>query len=462
MSVDSAIVVLDVGKTNVKLLVLSRAGRILDERKLENRSLSGPPYAHLDTDRIWQWMMQTIAELTGDYAIDAIVPTTHGSSAALVDDKGLVLPVMDYEAQPPVDVAEAFDQVRPSFDETKTPDLPQSQVVAMQLFWQQREFEEQFSRARWVLMYPQYWAWRLSGIVASELTSVGCHTHLWDPQRGQFSRLVDAMKWRPLFPEIRPAYEPLGPVFPEITRRTGLPAQCVVYNGIHDANSNYGLYLRNCPRPFSLISAGTWVVVMSPRLPLTALNEDRDTVGLVDLTGSPLPTARYMGGREFELLTAGNHKQIEPSDEDVNAVIAARSFLLPSFVPGGPFTGRTGIEVGPRLDQPGQLTARATLYLALMTTVETTMLRTDGDLIIDGGFSNNRLYCRLVAALCRHDRIYINANSQGTALGAGMLAVWQDKTISWPPDLYPADPLEHPDLSDYASQWNDLIKSEPG
>ena len=462
MSADSGIVVLDVGKTNVKLLMLSRAGRILDERNVDNRSLDGPPYPHLDTERIWRWMMQTIAELCGDYAIDAIVPTTHGSSAALVDEAGLVLPVMDYEAEPPVDAAEAFDRVRPSFDETQSPDLPQSQNVAKQLFWQQRAFEEQFSRARWILFYPQYWAWRLSGVVASELTSIGCHTHLWDPRRGQFSRLVNAMKWRPLFPEIRPACDPLGPVLPEIARRTGLAPHCVIYNGIHDANANYGLYLRNCPRPISLISAGTWVVVMSPRLPLTALNRDRDTMGLVDLNGSPLPTARYMGGREFERLTAGHGKRIEPTDEDVNAVICARSFLLPSFAPGGPFTGRKGVEVGPGLDRPGQITARATLYLALMTTVLTAMLRTDGDLIIDGGFANNRLYGRLVAALCGHDRIYINANSQGTALGAGMLAVWQDETISWPPDLRLVEPFENPSVSDYTKQWHDLITSGPG
>ncbi len=41
---------------------------------------------------------------------------------------------------------------------------------------------ELFSRAAHTLLYPQFWAWRLSGVMASEVTSLGCHSDLWLPQ----------------------------------------------------------------------------------------------------------------------------------------------------------------------------------------------------------------------------------------------------------------------------------------
>ena len=36
-------------------------------------------------------------------------------------------------------------------------------------------------------MYPQYWAYRLTGVLANEVTSLGCHTDLWDYRAGDFS-----------------------------------------------------------------------------------------------------------------------------------------------------------------------------------------------------------------------------------------------------------------------------------
>ena len=39
--------------------------------------------------------------------------------------------------------------------------------------------------------YPQYWAFRLTGVAATEVTSLGCHTDLWNPRAGAFSSLVE-------------------------------------------------------------------------------------------------------------------------------------------------------------------------------------------------------------------------------------------------------------------------------
>lgn len=100
-----------------------------------------------------------------------------------------------------------------------------------------------------------------------------------------------------------------------------MPMDCAVYTGIHDANANFALYLRGYRKPFSLLSAGTWVVVMSPRMPLDAIDPDRDTMAIVDVGGNPLPIARYMGGRDFELLTGGEGTATEFGEAELLHVL---------------------------------------------------------------------------------------------------------------------------------------------
>ena len=98
-----AVAVLDVGKTNVKLLAIAPDGKILSSRSAPNAVRWGEPYPHCDTEHIWRWMMAALADLGERFAIAAIVPTGYGSTAALVAGDALVLPIMDYEAEPPAD-----------------------------------------------------------------------------------------------------------------------------------------------------------------------------------------------------------------------------------------------------------------------------------------------------------------------------------------------------------------------
>ena len=459
MAAKPTTLVLDIGKTNVKLLVINKAGRILDVRRKSNASLDRPPYLQLDVDSVWDWLLDAAAALAQERAIDAVSITTHGCAGVLVDDKELVLPPIDYEAEPPEPIKEAFADLTPPFDQTHTPRLPASQNLGGQLFWQQLEFPEEFERVQWVLTYPQYWAWRLSGVAVSEITSLACHSHLWEPANGRFSSLIDRMGWRTLFPPLKPAFEALGPIKAEIAAVTGLSPDCQIYSGIHDSNSAYSLYLRGHDRPFSLASTGTWVVMFSPRMDLTRLNMDRDTLALANVRGEPLPTARFMGGREFDRLTDGIQEK-RFSEADLASVIEKRAFVLPSHAEAGPFPQRIGGTAGPELADSGEILARATLYTALMTQTSMTMLKSDGDLMIDGGFVNNTYYCRLLASLLDHDRCYVNHDTEGTAVGAGMLTVWNEESYESPLRLTPAEPFEHPALDDYAADWHDRVSNQ--
>jgi sugar (pentulose or hexulose) kinase len=62
--------VLDVGKTNIKLLVFDRQGQILDRTARPNASLPGPPYPHLDSEGAWQWFLEQLAGLARHWPTD--------------------------------------------------------------------------------------------------------------------------------------------------------------------------------------------------------------------------------------------------------------------------------------------------------------------------------------------------------------------------------------------------------
>src|SRR5690606_5976472 len=140
---------------------------------------------------------------------------------------------------------------------------PMGLNLGAQLFWLQQSFPEAFGKARAVLTYPQFWSFRLTGVLASEVTSLGCHTDLWNPEANDFSTLVDVMGWRRLYPPRRAASDILGAVLPPVAECTGLDAEAPVLCGIHDSNASLLPHLLSRTPPFAVISTGTWVVAMA-------------------------------------------------------------------------------------------------------------------------------------------------------------------------------------------------------
>ncbi|RWX57954.1 carbohydrate kinase, partial [Mesorhizobium sp. M4B.F.Ca.ET.089.01.1.1] len=131
--------------------------------------LTDGPYPQHDIECLWTFILDSLAELHREQRIDAISITTHGATAVLVDaGGGLALPVLDYEFSGPDEFAEDYDLIRPPFVETGTPRLPAGLNIGAQLFWQQRRFPAEFAKAAAIVMYPQYWALRLTGVAVNE------------------------------------------------------------------------------------------------------------------------------------------------------------------------------------------------------------------------------------------------------------------------------------------------------
>src|SRR3546814_13551116 len=111
-----------------------------------NRPLPGPPYPHVDVDHVWRWLLDALASAGRRHLIRAIVPCAYGSTAALVGDDGLAMPVMDYEADPPDAVKHAYAEAAPPFAEVYAPTNPGGLTLGRQLFWQERAGPEALDR----------------------------------------------------------------------------------------------------------------------------------------------------------------------------------------------------------------------------------------------------------------------------------------------------------------------------
>ena len=443
----NATIVLDIGKTNVKLTLLDADGTTLAAQRMPNAIAVGGPYPHHDTERIWRWMLATCAIFSRLATVGAIVPVTHGATAALIDADGLLLPILDYESALPEQIDALYGAVRPSFSQTYSPALPAGLNLGRQLVWLSNNFPAEFARAECILMYPQYWAWRLCGVAASEVTSLGCHTDLWQPVTQQYSSLVERMGWREMFPPMQLAWKPLGLLRAGLANATGLPADCKVLCGIHDSNASLLRYLGTGAG--TVLSSGTWLIAAAFGTPLGQLDEQSDMLANVNVLGEPVACMRFMGGREFSHLAGEAPVVCTPAD--IAHLIARGTCALPCFAEsGGPFSGMTAAITGPAPASSQEKYALATLYCALMTDYCLDALAATGPVVIEGSFTGNPHFAALIAALRPAHTVSESDDGSGTTCGGWLLHHW-GRSLRAPASA--AIPSNIAGLQQYRSRW---------
>src|SRR5947209_3939964 len=189
-----SVAVLDVGKTNVKVVLFDDAGAMLAERSQPNAARPPDarwPYPQLDVETIWTFFLASLSELNALKPITAISLSTHGAAGVMVDDNGANPAPMDYEFAGFGALDAEYDALRPPFAETLSPRTPRGLNLGRCVYFYERRYPELFARARAFLMYPQYWLWRLTGALASEVTSLASHGDLWRPREARLSSLVE-------------------------------------------------------------------------------------------------------------------------------------------------------------------------------------------------------------------------------------------------------------------------------
>ncbi|HEX6638997.1 MAG TPA: hypothetical protein VF033_15180 [Steroidobacteraceae bacterium] len=456
-AVDALIAVFDVGKTNAKISVVDPVlGREVWSARRPNEVVQGPAGRELDVLAIEAWLLDALREAPARERIGVIVPIAHGAAAVLVDHAGEVLAAPDYEDTCFNEAAVDYLPLRDPYSLTFSPNLPQGLNLGRQLYYLQTRRGDLYQRAAHILLYPQYWSWRLCGVMAAEVTSLGTHTDLWRPQEGAYSQLARKQGWARMMPPQRPANDRLGRIKPTLAAATGLDPACEVACGIHDSNASYLRFLMDREREaFTVVSSGTWTIVMANRGDLRRLREERDMLANVNAFGAPVATARYMGGREYEAIAppdaAGG---AEPTVEALIEVMAKGAMALPSFASGGPFSTLAGrLEEADRLDG-AQRASLATLYSALMTSLLVESLGSAGEIFVDGPLARNPLFSRLLAACVPVGTVRAYPEGGGTRVAAH-LARLRAPAADMPQTVVP---LRLPALPDYQANWRHRLE----
>jgi len=414
------IAVIDVGKTNAKLALVD----LVELREVAvvtrpNTVLAGPPYPHFDLEGHWEFFLEQLGAFHQAHGIDGISITTHGAAGVLLDAGGnLATPMLDYEHDGPDQLAAEYEAIRPAFADTGSPRLPAGLNLGAQLYWLLRRDPQLLDRTARIVTYPQYWGYRLTGRFASDASSLGCHTDIWEPRTGRPSTLVEKLGIAGKLAPARHASEVLGQVTAAVAERTGLPESTPVLCGIHDSNASLLPHLLGRTGTFSVVSTGTWVIAMSIGGEQSELDPARDTLINVDAHGNPVPSARFMGGREYDLVRGA--ADAAPTDADRRRVLSEGIMLMPAIVShSGPFPDRQHRWIGDPATDGERLYALA-LYLSLMTHTCLGLVGARGPVIVEGPFARNRDYMDMLSVL-RGEGVEAARSATGTSIGAALL-----------------------------------------
>jgi hypothetical protein len=164
--------------------------------------------------------------------------------------------------------------------------------------------------------------------------------------------------------------------------------------------------------PFSVVSTGTWVISMAVGGAGPAVYDPaEDMLANVDVDGRPVPTARFMGGRDYEVWMG--EALGEPGD--------------PALL----FRAESAVDFT-RLPPPMRA-ARAALELARRTDRALGLIAAEGPILIEGRFAADDAFAAALAMLRPGQPVYRSAIADGVAAGALRLAA---------PNIAPAGPLQ--------------------
>ncbi len=456
MAASAAILVLDVGKTLSKISRWTVDGVLLEKVTRPNARCETGGWARLDVDGIGKWVHETLHDFAAKGPVVAIIPVGHGAGVAAIRNGSLAFAPLDYEQAIPDTVLTEYRKQRDAFAETGSPALPMGLNIGSQLHWLEAMDSAAFDDAV-LVPWAQYWSWFLCGVATSEVTSLGCHSDLWNPTNADFSSLAKTRGWASKFAPLKKAGDVVGMLKPEF----GLGDHVRVHCGIHDSNAAL-LAARGFAEiereEATVFSTGTWFIGMRcPQQPvdLAALPEARDCLVNVDAYGAAVPSARFMGGREIEEIIGIDTRRVDIVPDQpallaaVSAVLENGAMLLPTLAPGcGPYPQHEARWIAPPEDW-FQRRAAACLYAALVADKCLKLIGTQNILLVEGRFAEAEVFVRALASLRPDLQVYTSNAHNDVSLGALRLI---DPSIRPSGNLKRIEPL-CVDLTDYATRW---------
>lgn len=292
------IAIFDIGKTNKKVFLWNESYQIVFERQQNFAEISDEDgFLGDDLPAVCSWMVQTFAEINAlpAYQICALNFSGYGATVVFVDDKGFaVSSLYNYLKVFP----EGLFPYSNYGSENEFARATASPILGnlnsgLQAFRVSQLNSDVWDKTRWVMHWPNFLSSIFTGVFVSEITSIGCHTALWDFDKNTYHDWVSDFGLRKKLPEIAPSNSSY------LNEQTGIP----VGLGLHDSSSALVPYLRVMKSPFLLLSTGTWCIAMNPfdEQALTATELKNDVLCFLQGNGKPVKAARLFAGNTHEI-----------------------------------------------------------------------------------------------------------------------------------------------------------------
>ena len=406
------IAIFDIGKTNKKLFLFNENYDIVYEKSTQFDEITDEDGDLCeDVELLSKWVLDAFQEVSQnpDFEIKALNFSTYGASFVHLNSEGkVVAPLYNYLKPYSENLKKQFydtyggEQVFAR--KTASPVLGNLNS-GMVLYRLKYENPALFAQIHYSLHLPQYVSFLFTGKFYSDITSIGCHTNLWDFEENQYHEWVEkeGVKLAPLTPE--------GRVLSTILK---LPLRGLGGFGLHDSSAALIPYLATFKgQKFVLISTGTWCITLNPfnHTPLTDEELLQDCLIYLQYTGDPVKASRLFAGYEHEQIIKQLSEQFQkPLDY----------YKTLKFNP-------KYIEI---FNDNEYESAYHQLILNLVNKqiVSTKLVLNDSTvtkLFVDGGFGKNEIYMNLLAKAFPEMEVYAASVAQATALGAA-LAIHKD------------------------------------
>ena len=138
----------------------------------------------------------------------------------------------------------------------------------------------------------------------------------------------------------------------------------------------------------------------------------------IDVFGNHVPTMRFMGGREYDVLCKSLNikKKISAKISEKDLI---DNLIYPSFASAGPFklnkrTKRIKLS-------NNQKYSLICVYMAFTLNFCLDYMESSADIILDGPITKNNYIMKIIANLRNTQKIFKNKKEVGTSLGASLL-----------------------------------------
>ena len=426
------VLVFDVGKTNKKLLLFDEHySLVMEESRQFDEIKDEDGFPCEDLTSLSLWIKKSFDRITHDQRFDirAVNFSGYGASFVYLNEEGEVtLPLYNYLKPYPESLHRQFYESYGGESllarETASPVLG-SLNSGLQLYRLKYEKADEFGKIRHALHLPQYLSYLLSSKLTTDITSIGCHTHLWNFERNKYHSWV----------EQEGILSKLTPLTDCETIGGYAGKEIPVGIGLHDSSAALIPYLSSLQQPFILLSTGTWCISLNPfnNIPLTDFELKHDCLCYLSYRGNPVKASRLFAGHEHEQQTKKLSVHFLKS-QDYYTTIQFDPELLSIL------KEKTGFQTkaGPAdILQPSAFEKRKMdefrdyeeAYHQLIVDIigqqiQSTQLvlnRTSvKKIFVDGGFSKNPLYMHMLAEALPGMAVYAASVPQASALGAAM------------------------------------------